>query len=120
MTVLSFFRAAPAVLGPILAAALPDGVRVGFDLGGSEPGRWTVDNRGGVASVLNGLLEPMDCLVRGASDDFLDVLRGGRAARELFLSGAIQVEGDLGLILVLQRAVARSGVIDRFEDGDAP
>ena len=114
MTVLSFFRAAPSVLGPVLAEALPDGVRVGFDLGGDEPGRWTVEKRGGAASVLHGLREPLDCLLRGTSQDFLAVLEGGKAARELFLSGAIQVEGDIGLVLLLQRAVAREGVLKRM------
>jgi putative sterol carrier protein len=113
MTVLSFFRAAPEVLGPVLAAALPAGVCVGFDLTGEEPGKWTVENRGGAASVLDGLSDPLDCLLRGTSEDFLDVLKGGKVARKLFMSGAIQVEGDIGLVLLLQRAVAREGVLDR-------
>ncbi|MFT6144777.1 MAG: putative sterol carrier protein [Myxococcota bacterium] len=86
---------------------------MGFDLTGDEPGRWTVENRGGAASVLSGLTDPLDCLLRGTSQDFLDVLKGGKVARELFLSGAIKVEGDIGLVLLLQRAVAREGVLDR-------
>ena len=115
MTVFSFFRAAPAVLGPVLAEALPDGVRVGFDLSGEQPSQWTVEKRGGAASVLHGLREPLDCLLRGTSEDFLTVLQGGTVARDLFLSGAIQLEGDFGLILVLQEAIAGEGVMERLE-----
>lgn len=100
-----FLASVPKALGPILASALPEGVRVGFDVRGERGGRWTVRVRGGALTVTPGLDEPLDCVLRGESDVFAQLIDGRREARALFLSGALEVEGDVGLLLVIQRAI---------------
>ncbi len=109
MTVRTFFANAPRNLGSVLVAALPDDVRVGFVVRGSNGGTWTVETRGGGAHVFDGLVGPLDCIVRGSTDEFLALVSGDVDARRLFLSGRLEVEGDIGLVLQLQRAVASTG-----------
>lgn len=110
MTVGSFFALAPRTLGPALRRALPDGVRVGFDLEGEGGGAWTVERRGPAVEVAAGLGEPLDCRMTSSVADFVALVEGGLDPRRAFLTGRIQVEGDVSLVLGLARVVRRAKV----------
>lgn len=79
---------------------LPDGVTVSFDVAGggawqlvAEDGRTRVEPRDG---------RPKDCEVRCAAAEFGALVRGPRAATRAFLSGQLDIVGDVGLLLRLQ------------------
>ena len=44
-----------------------------------------------------------DCVVSMTADDFVQMLEGGATAQQLFFSGRLRVEGDLGLAVRLQK-----------------
>lgn len=105
---------APARLDEFFAAvpehealsALPDGVSVTFDLRGEGGGTWTVARQGGRTEIRRRAASNPDCHFRASVIDFRAFLRGELDARQGFLEGRFQVEGDVGLVLRLQR-VAR-------------
>ena len=100
-----------------LAEVLPVDVRVCIVLSGSGGGAWTVETTG-VPSVRRGDVQPADCRLSCTVVDFLALVEGRMAPRDGFLEGRLDVEGDVGLILRLQRALVR--LYDETRAGMAP
>lgn len=90
--------------------SLPDGVSVTFDLRGEGGGCWTISrDRGALAIHRTGRpgspdSGAPDCRLRCSVSDFRALLRGELDARQGFLDGRLEVEGDVGLVLRLARA----------------
>jgi putative sterol carrier protein len=77
-----------------------------FDLsdGGGRTEHWLVRIKGGDVSVGHDDA-PADCVVRARRSDF-DAIASGRAnAMAAVLRGALQVEGDLQLLMLFQRVL---------------
>lgn len=101
-----FFASVDEGIGPY--ADLPSGVTVTFDLKGAGGGIFTVRRERDRLEVLRiDALRP-DCRLTCAVDDFLDLLEGRLDSRHGFLEGLLDVEGDVGLVLRLERALARN------------
>lgn len=99
-----FFAAAPEAGSP---QALPEGVSVTFELRGEGGGSWTVSRDQGRTAIQRGSVAIPDCRLRCSVADFRSLLRGELDARQGFLEGRFEVEGDVGLVLRLKRS-ARS------------
>jgi putative sterol carrier protein len=91
--------------------ALPEGVRVMFDLSGRQGGLWTVHRReGGGIEVSRAAVRRPDCHLICSVDDFIALVEGTLTARDAFMAGRIEVTGDVGLVWRLQKIlVARKG-----------
>lgn len=70
-----------------------------FNLSGDEPGMWFVDLKAGKAGA--GTHDDADCTVSMESSDFIDLYNGDTQGAMLFMSGKLQIEGDMGLALKL-------------------
>jgi putative sterol carrier protein len=99
-----FFAAVPEAE---VLHALPDGVSVSFDLRGDGGGTWTVSRDAGRTEIRRKLAPRPDCHVRCTVADFRALVRGELDPRRGFLEGRLAVEGDVGLVLRLQRTVGR-------------
>lgn len=89
-----------------IPAVLSGDVRLCFALSGPGGGEWTLDSTDG-GEVRRGLRSPCDCHLACTADDFLRLVDGRLAPRDGFLEGRLMVEGDVGLILRLQRELIR-------------
>ena len=85
------------------ALPLPDGVAVTFDLVGDGGGTWTVERRHGQTTVQRSEVPNPDCRLQCSVQDFRALVRGDLDPRAGFLEGRLEVEGDVGLVLRLQR-----------------
>jgi putative sterol carrier protein len=72
-----------------------------FVLDGEDGGTWLMNLKDQVG-VTEGDGEA-DCVIRMRAEDFLELLEGRRTAQQLFFSGQLRVEGDMGLAVRLQR-----------------
>ena len=70
-----------------------------FNLSGDETGNWFVDLKEGKAGA--GDHASPDCTVSMDSSDFIDLYNGDTQGAMLFMSGRLQIEGDMGLALKL-------------------
>lgn len=93
-------------LGP--HADLPEGVAIRFDLRGDGGGVFTIRREDGEIGVVPNDAARPDCRLRCTVDDFLDLLQGRLDSRRGFLEGRLEVEGDVGLVLRLERALVRN------------
>ena len=101
-----FFRAAPDT--GAMDRALPDGTAVTFELEGDGGGVWTLESaEDGITVVRQDHVAP-DCRLRCSVDDFEALLRGSLDRDHAFFDGRLEVEGDVGLVLRLQRALGRT------------
>ncbi|MCB9688918.1 MAG: SCP2 sterol-binding domain-containing protein [Alphaproteobacteria bacterium] len=101
-----FFAAVPEA---DVLSALPDGARVTFDLLGDDGGLWTVSRNGGSTAIERTNHDaPVDCRLRCTVGDFRALVRGELDPRQGFMERRLEVEGDVGLVLRLQRTVVRS------------
>jgi putative sterol carrier protein len=83
----------PQVFDPAAAAGV-DAVIL-FDLGGREPGQWTVVVHDGTCRVMHGrTIEPTVTLSID-SDLWLAIARGEKSGRDAFMNGEYQVTGDI-------------------------
>lgn len=98
-----FFAAVPEAE----LAALPDGVSVSFELRGEGGGTWTVSRVNGATRVRRKLVAYPDCHVRCSVSDFRALVRRELDPRQSFLEGRLAIEGDVGLVLRLQKTVGR-------------
>ena len=91
--------------GAAVLGTLPDGVSVTFDLHGDGGGSWTVVRRDGAVDI--GRVDEVypDCRLRCSVSDFRALIRGELDPRRGFLERRLEVEGDVGLVLRLQRSV---------------
>lgn len=95
--------------------ALPDGVRVTFELTGEGGGTWTVARDGyGEVKVVRHAVDRPDCRLACSVDDFQDLILGRLNVRKAFLDGQVKVTGDVGLVWRLQKLiVARTSSNER-------
>jgi putative sterol carrier protein len=96
----------PGLVGPAGRNFLPEDVVVAFHLSGEGGGSWQVA-RGADPRLRVSALEPgpKDCTVRMDAADFLALLNGELEPRRAFVSGRMEIEGDIGLVLRLQEVV---------------
>jgi len=99
------FADVAAGLGP--RVDLPEGVAVRFDLRGDGGGIFTIRREGDVLGLVSDDAARPDCRLRCSVDDFLALLEGRLDSRQGFLEGRLDVEGDVGLVLRLERALVR-------------
>ena len=70
-----------------------------FNLSGDETGNWFVDLKAGTTGA--GDHPEPNCTVIMDSADFIDLYNGDTQGAMLFMSGRLQIEGDMGLALKL-------------------
>lgn len=89
-----------------LGSVLPGDVRICFVVSGPGGGTWTLES-GADEPVRRGEHGPLDCRLACTDADLLALVEGRMSPRRGFLDGLLSVEGDVGLILRLQRALTR-------------
>ena len=70
-----------------------------FNLSGDEEGAYFIDLKVGKAGA--GTHPDADCTVGIDSSDFIDLYNGDAQGAMLFMSGKLQIDGDMGLALKL-------------------
>ena len=70
-----------------------------FELSGDEAGSWYIDLKAGSCGA--GEHDDPDCTVKMDSEDFKDLYSGKAQGTALFMTGRLQVEGNMGLALKL-------------------
>jgi putative sterol carrier protein len=85
--------------------ALPDGVCVQFDLAGEGGGIWTVCRQGDHTAIDRRRSDRADCELACSVNDFRRLLRGELDPWQGFVEGRLRVEGDVGLVLRLRKAI---------------
>lgn len=70
-----------------------------FNLTGSEEGSWFVDLKEGATG--GGNHDSADCTVTLDADDFISLYNGDVEGAMLFMSGKLQIDGNMGLALKL-------------------
>jgi len=99
-----FFHA--SVAGEGVSSALPDGVRVTFDLSGEGGGTWTVcRDRHGEVEVYRHAVSRPDCRRACDTDAFIELISGRMNVRKAFLDNRIKVSGDVGLVWRLHKVI---------------
>jgi len=88
----------------VIWAALPHGIKIAFHIEGEMGGEWLLC-RDETLDVAPGTDRWPDCRLECSADDFLRLLSGSLEPEEAYLSGRINVQGDVGLILALRDAV---------------
>jgi putative sterol carrier protein len=74
-----------------------------FALEGEGGGTWVMDLRQD-PSVTESDGEAQ-CTIKMSGTDFVDMLEGRAAGQQLFFSGRLKIEGDMGLAMKLQKLV---------------
>ena len=98
----------PGFLRSMSQPALPEEVAVAFHIHGQGGGTWQVTREEEPAIHVGPIGEgPVDCEVRMSCADFMDVVDGRISPREAFLSGKVEVHGDIGLVLRLGELIQR-------------
>ena len=87
-----------------VGSAIPDGSIVRFHLTGPGGGLWSLMRKHHRIVLLEHHPSP-DCLVRCTAPDFHALITGALDPRQGFLSGRLEVAGDVGIVLGLHRAV---------------
>lgn len=89
---------------PIVGRALPIDVRVVIELLGPEGGVWTLDRTAQGPRVTRSDAPWCDSRLRCQTEHFLSLIQPDSDAMALLASGAVEVEGDVGLLLRLRAA----------------
>jgi putative sterol carrier protein len=88
--------------------ALPPDVVIAFHIGGDAGGSWQLSRVVGEVGVGQVRAGPKDCEIHCSAPDFMALIGGGLNAREAFMQGRIRVEGDIGLVIRLGRALQQA------------
>lgn len=94
--------------GTRVAAVLPDDVQVVFELDGAGGGAWTVHRTADGIKVEEGKAVWPDSVLRCSVRRFVDLVTGKLDGRRAFFDGTVCVEGDVGLLLRLGRALPQA------------
>jgi putative sterol carrier protein len=73
-----------------------------FDIGGADPGVYSVAMDDGKAAVSEGASSAADITISMASNDFADMVEGRLDAISAFMGGKLKVKGDMMLAMQLQ------------------
>ncbi|AXF56861.1 SCP2 sterol-binding domain-containing protein [Salicibibacter kimchii] len=76
-----------------------------FNLSGSEAGTYQVVLKSDEGYAQEGDQETPDCTLTLDSDDFIKMAEGELNGTEAFMSGQLQIDGDMGLALRLQEVL---------------
>ena len=101
MTLTAFFD--DVIHERALDRILVDGVCITFELSGEGGGLWTVRRVGDDFEVTRNDAVRPDCRLRCTVSDFCDLVEGKLNPRDGFLEGRLDVQGDVGLVIRLQR-----------------
>ena len=83
--------------------ALPEDVVVAFHIDGPEGGSWQVERNEHGPRVLPAGEGPKDCEIRCSTDTFMRIVQGSLGSNRAFLSGRLEISGDVGLALALEQ-----------------
>lgn len=70
-----------------------------FHFTGDEAGDWYIDLKNGAAA--QGTADDADCTVTMDGGDFVDLYNGDEQGMTLFMSGRLQLDGDMGVAMKL-------------------
>ena len=73
-----------------------------FSLTGDGGGDWVIELTDAVQEVREGTDDNAKCTIKMSAEDFLGLIAGKLNAQMAFMTGKLQVEGDMGLALKLQ------------------
>jgi len=105
----SFFEVhLPRALNEMDGQTLPEEVIVVFHIHGDVGGSWQVAREMGPSCVGPVCAGPKDCEVRCASEDFMQLVHGKFSARELFFAGKLEIVGDIGLAMRLEKVIPQA------------
>ena len=82
---------------------LPEDVVVVFHIDGPEGGSWQVERDESGSRVAPACEGPKDCEIRCSTDTFMRIVRGSLGSNRAFLSGRLEISGDVGLALALEQ-----------------
>lgn len=82
---------------------LPEDVVVVFHIDGPEGGSWQVERDEDGSRVAPAKEGPKDCEIRCSADTFMRIIRGSLGSNRAFLSGRLEISGDVGLALALEQ-----------------
>ena len=85
------------------AETLPEDVVVAFHIDGPEGGSWQVERDEDGSRVAPAKEGPKDCEIRCSTDTFMRIVRGSLGSNRAFLSGRLEISGDVGLALALEQ-----------------
>jgi len=76
-----------------------------FEITGDEASSWTVDLREGQGVVSEGSNEEADITITVDTQDFKDIVSGTLPGPMAFMSGKLQIQGDMSLAMKLQEVL---------------
>jgi len=85
------------------AGSLPEDVVVAFHIDGPEGGSWQVERDELGSRVAPAQEGPKDCEIRCSTDIFMRIVQGSLGSNRAFLSGRLEISGDVGLALALEQ-----------------
>jgi len=89
----------------VVARALPSDVLVTFELLGPGGGVWTLHTADDGVRVSEGRALWADSVLTCTLPRFVDLVKGQVDVQQAFFDGTVQVEGDVGLLLRLHKAL---------------
>jgi putative sterol carrier protein len=73
-----------------------------FEFSGGEPGTWTATVQDGTFEYREGPAQGANATVRVSSEDWLAILRSELTALDAVMTGRLQIEGDMALMIQFQ------------------
>jgi len=74
-----------------------------FNVTGDDGGNWIVDLK--ACEVSEGNRDDADCTVTVGDEDFVNLVKGEVAGPQLFMTGRLQVSGNMGLAMKLTQVL---------------